>query len=81
MKLLLMAGPPSVGKTTLTKRTIEYCRNQYSIAFFKIDVVKAQEDEELKNEYGIITRKLYSGDLCPDHAEVMVLADLCAGSD
>jgi Ni2+-binding GTPase involved in maturation of urease and hydrogenase len=45
------------------------------IAFLKIDVVKAYEDIELQNEYGILTKKIYSGDLCPDHAGVMVLGD------
>ncbi len=45
------------------------------IAFLKIDVVKAFEDLELNKEFGILTRKVYSGDLCPDHAEVMILGD------
>lgn len=76
MKMLLIAGPPSVGKTTLAKRIIESLKEQLKIAYFKIDVVKAYEDIELSSEYGISTKKIYSGDLCPDHAEVMVLSDV-----
>jgi Ni2+-binding GTPase involved in maturation of urease and hydrogenase len=41
----------------------------------KIDVVRAFEDEELKEEFGISTKKVYSGDLCPDHMGIMVLKD------
>lgn len=76
MKLLLVAGPPSVGKTTIVKRVIEQCKGKYKICYFKMDVVKAYEAEELKNEYGINTKISYSGDMCPDHAEVMVLEDV-----
>ncbi|HEY8343799.1 MAG TPA: GTP-binding protein [Bacillota bacterium] len=75
MKLLVVAGPPSAGKTALIKQIIRHFRDQLKIAFLKIDVVKAFEDEELQREFGIPTQKVYSGDLCPDHAGVMVLGD------
>lgn len=75
MKLLVVAGPPSAGKTALIKQIIRHFNNQIKIAFLKIDVVKAYEDEELRREFGIPTKKVYSGDLCPDHASVMVLGD------
>lgn len=45
------------------------------IAYLKIDVVTATEDEELAEEFGIPTRKIYSGDLCPDHAGIMVMEE------
>lgn len=75
MKLLIIAGPPSVGKTTLIKQIIQRFNKEQKVAFLKIDVVKAFEDIELRKEFNIITNKIYSGDLCPDHAGVMVLAD------
>lgn len=75
MKLLVVAGPPSAGKTALIKQIIRHFHHQLKIAFLKIDVVKAYEDEELQREFGIPTQKVYSGDLCPDHAGVMVLGD------
>ncbi|OPY58343.1 MAG: hydrogenase nickel incorporation protein HypB [Pelotomaculum sp. PtaU1.Bin035] len=75
MKLLVIAGPPSAGKTSLTKQIIKRFKDELRVAFLKIDVVKAYEDIELSREFQIMTRKIYSGDLCPDHAGVMVLGD------
>jgi Ni2+-binding GTPase involved in maturation of urease and hydrogenase len=75
VQLVIIAGPPSAGKTTLTRQVIRNLGPKQKIAFLKVDVVKAFEDEELKKEFGIDTMKVYSGDLCPDHAEVMVLGD------
>ncbi|MGI6318548.1 MAG: cobalamin biosynthesis protein [Firmicutes bacterium] len=75
MKLVIIAGPPSAGKTSLAKQIVKRFKDELTIAFLKIDVVKAFEDLELKKEFGILTKKFYSGDLCPDHAGVMVLGD------
>ena len=75
MQLVIIAGPPSAGKTTVTRQIVKHSAADTKIAFLKIDVVKAFEDEELRKEFGIDTMKVYSGDLCPDHAEVMVLGD------
>lgn len=78
MKLVIIAGPPSAGKTAVAKQIVGYLRSRWVMAYLKIDVAKAYEDEELAREFGIFTRKVYSGDLCPDHAGVMVLGDaLC----
>lgn len=76
MKLVVIAGPPSAGKTALIKQIVASLKDQMKIAFLKIDVVKAYEDIELESEFGILTKKVYSGDLCPDHASVMVLGDV-----
>ena len=35
----------------------------------------ADEDETFAREFAIPTRKVYSGELCPDHCNVMVLGD------
>lgn len=75
MKLLVIAGPPSAGKTALTKQIVKRFKDEMRVAFLKIDVVRAYEDIELSKEFGIMTKKIYSGDLCPDHAGVMVLGD------
>lgn len=76
MKLVVIAGPPSAGKTSLTKQIIKRFKDELRLAYLKIDVVKAYEDLELKKEFQILTKKIYSGDLCPDHAGVMVLGDV-----
>ncbi|MEM4447231.1 MAG: GTP-binding protein, partial [Candidatus Jordarchaeales archaeon] len=33
------------------------------------------EDEEFRKAFGIPTKKVYTGDLCPDHVNVLVLGD------
>jgi Ni2+-binding GTPase involved in maturation of urease and hydrogenase len=81
MRLLIIAGPPSAGKTALVKQIVNQFREELRIAFLKIDVVKAYEDIELRKEFNILTQKIYSGDLCPDHAEVMVLGDAIDWAD
>jgi len=75
MKMLVVAGPPSAGKTALIRQIVRHFRDEMKIAFLKIDVVKAYEDVELRKDFDIATRKIYSGDLCPDHAGVMVMGD------
>jgi Ni2+-binding GTPase involved in maturation of urease and hydrogenase len=75
MKLIIIAGPPSAGKTAVTRQIIRHFSGAKKIAFLKIDVVRAFEDEELRLEFNIPTKKIYSGDLCPDHTGIMVLQD------
>jgi Ni2+-binding GTPase involved in maturation of urease and hydrogenase len=78
MKLLIVAGPPSVGKTAVIRQVIKELSSEFRPSYLKIDVVRAFEDEELKEEFGIPTRKTYSGDLCPDHMGILILADALA---
>lgn len=75
MKLIIAAGPPSVGKTAVVKHIIREYHPAQKISYLKIDVVRAFEDEELSEEFGIPTRKIYSGDVCPDHMGILVLRD------
>ena len=75
MKLVVVAGPPSAGKTAVIRQTIEHLRSTEKVAYLKIDVVMAFEDEELARDFGIPTRKVYSGDMCPDHMSIMVIRD------
>jgi len=76
MKLAICAGPATTGKTSVLRFMIRklMARGQRP-AFLKIDVQYAEEDEQLSREFGIPTRKTYSGELCPDHCNVMVLGD------
>jgi Ni2+-binding GTPase involved in maturation of urease and hydrogenase len=78
MKLVIVAGPPSAGKTSVIRQIIRKFQGTETPAYLKIDVVRAFEDEELAEEFGIPTRKVYSGDLCPDHMGIMVLRDAIA---
>lgn len=76
MKLVVCAGPATTGKTSvlrhMTRRLVTAGRH---MAFLKIDVQYADEDEVFAQEFEIPTRKVYSGELCPDHCSVLVLGD------
>jgi len=76
VKLLICAGPATTGKTAVLSHMIGKLLQQgQKTAFLKIDVQFAEEDIQLAKEYGIPTKKVYSGELCPDHCNVMVLGD------
>ncbi|MEJ5308157.1 MAG: GTP-binding protein [Anaerolineae bacterium] len=76
MKLVVCAGPATTGKTSVLRHIIRKLQESgASPAFLKIDVQYAEEDALLAQEFGIPTRKVYSGELCPDHCNVMVLGD------
>ena len=66
--------PPARPRCSVTPRE-SCCRPAHRVAFLKLDVQYADEDELLAKEFGIPTRKVYSGELCPDHCHVMVLGD------
>lgn len=75
VKLLVVAGPPSAGKTAVIKNIIKHLLGRMKVAYLKVDVVMAIEEKELREEFGIPTKTVYSGDLCPDHMGVMVIRD------
>ncbi len=76
MKLLICAGPATTGKSAVLRHMIrKLLSKNLKPAFLKIDVQYAEEDEIFAKEFGIPTRKVYSGELCPDHCNVMVLGD------
>jgi Ni2+-binding GTPase involved in maturation of urease and hydrogenase len=76
MKLVICAGPSTTGKTSLLRHMIKkLLATGERSAFLKIDVQYAEEDILLSKEFEIPTKKVYSGELCPDHCNVMVLKD------
>lgn len=76
MRTIICAGPPTSGKTTILRQVMRrLAKNNRRAAYLKIDVQYAEEDELFKEEFGIPTRKVYSGELCPDHCNVMVLGE------
>ena len=80
MRLAICAGPSTTGKTSVLRHLItDLIAKGSRPAFLKIDVQYAEEDELLAAEFGIPTRKVYSGELCPDHCNVMVLGDALNG--
>ncbi|MEI6985282.1 MAG: GTP-binding protein [Rhodospirillaceae bacterium] len=76
MKLVICAGPPATGKTAVLRHVIKkLLKRGHRPAFFKLDIQFAEEDGIITREFSIPTRKVYSGELCPDHCHVMVLGD------
>ena len=75
MKVIICAGPPTSGKTTVLRQVARRLIKNYKLAYLKIDVQYADEDDVFRKEFCIPARKVYSGDLCPDHCNVVVLGD------
>jgi Ni2+-binding GTPase involved in maturation of urease and hydrogenase len=76
MKLAICAGPATTGKTSVLRHIArKMIAQDLKLAFLKIDVQYADEDEIFEGELGIPSRKVYSGELCPDHCSVLVLGD------
>jgi Ni2+-binding GTPase involved in maturation of urease and hydrogenase len=76
MKIIICAGTPTSGKTTVLKQVVKKLKDRnVKLAYLKIDVQYTDEDELFKTQFGIPTKKVYSGELCPDHCNVMVLGD------
>ena len=76
MKVIVCAGPPTSGKTTVLKQVSKILKEKgHRLAYLKIDVQFANEDTSSKRNSNIPTKKVYSGDLCPDHCNVVVLGD------
>jgi len=76
MKLVICAGPATTGKTSILRHMArKLIAAGHALAFLKIDVQYADEDELFAQEFEIPTKKIYSGELCPDHCSVLVLGD------
>jgi len=76
MRVAICAGPATTGKTSVLRHAVKKLLHaDQTVAFLKLDIQYADEDEMLAKEFGIPTRKVYSGELCPDHCNVMVLCD------
>lgn len=76
MKAVTCAGPPTSGKTTVLKQVARrLMATGHKLAYLKTDVQFTNEEEEFRTRFGIPARKVYSGELCPDHCNVMVLGD------
>lgn len=76
MKTIICAGTATTGKTSVLRHVVRrLLENGHKVAYLKIDVQYAEEGEQIKEEFSIPTKTVYSGELCPDHCNVMVLSD------
>jgi Ni2+-binding GTPase involved in maturation of urease and hydrogenase len=76
MKVIICAGPPTSGKTTVLKQVSKkLIKKGYKLAYLKEDVQYADEDEIFQRELQIPSKKIYTGEICPDHCHVLILGD------
>ncbi len=76
MKVVVCAGPPTSGKTTVLRQIARrLVKGGARLAYLKVDVQFAEEDQVFRDEFGCPAKKVYSGELCPDHCHVLVLGD------
>jgi Ni2+-binding GTPase involved in maturation of urease and hydrogenase len=76
MKIVICAGPSTTGKTSVLKHVVRRLQKRgMSPTYLKIDVLYAEEQAIMEREFGIPAKTVYSGELCPDHCNVMVLGD------
>ena len=59
MKLIVFAGPPTCGKTTVIRQVLKRMISKgYKPSYIKIDVLYADEDAVIKKEFGIPVKKI-----------------------
>ncbi len=76
MKLVICAGPSTTGKTSVLRHVIRRLQKRgASPSYLKIDVLYAEEQSIMEREFSIPAKTVYSGELCPDHCNVMVLGE------
>ncbi|MDH5478436.1 MAG: cobalamin biosynthesis protein [Nitrospinota bacterium] len=74
MKTAIFAGPPTSGKTTVLKKTVRrLLLSRWKPAYLKVDVLYSDEERIFADLFSIPSRKIHSGDLCPDHCSVLIL--------
>ena len=67
MKLIIFAGTPGCGKTSIVKHVIEQLKDEFKLAYVKFDCIKTDDDQFIAQRYSISTSKKLAADLCPDH--------------
>lgn len=81
MNLVIVSGPPSVGKTAVILKTIGALRQRgLKIGVVKFDCLYT-DDDKLYAQAGIPVKKGLAGALCPDHFFVANIEDaVCWGN-
>ncbi|MEL5897148.1 GTP-binding protein [Clostridium sporogenes] len=66
MKVIIVAGAPAVGKTSILYNTIKILKDNNNISIVKMDCLKSN-DEKIYKKLGIPMVTGLSNNLCPDH--------------
>ena len=73
MKLIIFAGTPGSGKTSIIKHVVEELKKDYKLLFAKFDCLQTDDDEIIAQKYGISTLKKLAEEICPDHYTALEL--------
>jgi Ni2+-binding GTPase involved in maturation of urease and hydrogenase len=74
MKLVIFAGTPGCGKTSIIKHVIGKLKDEYKLTFIKFDCLKTEDDELISKKYGVHAEKRLAQELCPDHYTALELS-------
>ncbi len=76
MKLVIFAGTPGCGKTSIIKHVIGILKKELDILFVKFDCLKTDDDTFIAEKYGVDTQKKLAGEICPDHYQALELSKI-----
>lgn len=65
-KLIVVAGPPSAGKTSVIRALVPQLAEPHAVGYLKVDVVRTREADTLAR-LGWACRALVDETACPDH--------------
>ncbi|MEA2113209.1 MAG: GTP-binding protein, partial [Patescibacteria group bacterium] len=67
MKLIIFAGTPGSGKTSVIKHIIDELKDDFKIFFAKFDCLQTKDDKLIAEKYKVPAVKKLAEELCPDH--------------
>ena len=76
MKLVIFAGTPGCGKTSIIKHVINQLKDEMNILFAKFDCIKTDDERFISEKYGVDSIKRLAGEICPDHYTALELAKM-----
>ncbi len=76
MKLVIFAGTPGSGKTSIIKYVLDRLKNDHQVFFAKFDCLKTFDDEFIAQRCQIPSIKKLAEELCPDHYTALEMPKL-----
>ena len=76
MKLIIFAGTPGSGKTSIIKYVVQELKNNFKLFFAKFDCLRTSDDEFMAKKYKIPVDKKLAKELCPDHYTALEIPKL-----
>ncbi len=67
MKMVIFAGTPGCGKTSIIKHVINKLKKDWNILFVKFDCLRTQDDQLIGKKCSVDAEKRLAEELCPDH--------------